>query len=313
MDDATEPLSDERPSVDASDSFSANAQSSITPPCPSVPKRTFLLHELSHYLGPRLSAPQVVFVRVINTPDGPQMAMSKLKHTTFDSLPLHLRRTILIREEYTSSETCPPEIPETIKYSHTVFDPPGGENLQADIKPVKMNPIAQGLDTGGTLGVAWAVLRAAWCASDPLYKDLRLRDRLSVMSQGQGLRVATLAAAVCGLHHLALSAAGTNDYSLPQMTADAANGKLTVPQIIQVKQPIIVGTTFTYLGALAGVLASTYKLHRHAGPRIGAVQQIVGGAAIGWYWAALGQARSRLHSFQETNGKVRGEIKGQKG
>lgn len=292
MDDATEPLSDERPSVDASDSFSANAQSSITPG-PSVPKRTFFLQELSHHFGPQLSEPQVFFVRVINTPDGPQMAWSERRPT--------------------SSKPCPPDIPEAIRYTHAVFDPPGDENLQADIKPVKINPIAQGLLGGGSLGVAWAALRAAWCVSDPLNKDFRLRNRLSVMSQGQGLRVATFAAAVWGLHHLALSADGTNYHSVPQKTVDAADGKLTVSQIILVQQPLIVGTTFTYLGALAGVLASTYKLHRRAGPRIGAVQQIVGGAAIGWFWAALGQASSRMYSFVGTNGKVRGEIKGQKG
>ncbi|KAI4123662.1 MAG: hypothetical protein LQ347_006067 [Umbilicaria vellea] len=313
IEDATAPSSNGIPSVDASDSSPANAQSSIPSPGPSTPKRTFSLQELSESVGPQLRPPQIVFVRVINTPKGPQTTRSELTPTTFDLIPPNLRRTIFIREEYSSSETSPPEIPEDVKYTHTVSHPPGPENLQADILSLEMNPLAQGLNTGGTIGVAWAVLRAAWCVSDPLYKHLRPGNRLLVMSQGQGLRVAAFAAVFFGLKRLPLSFTGINNYDLPQLTADAANIEVTIPQLIRIKEPFFVGTSFTYVGALAGVLASTYKLHRHSGPRIGTVQQVVGSAAIGWFWAALGQSKSRLRSFQEMSAKIGDENEGQQG
>lgn len=232
MEDATEPSSDGIPSVDALDTSSTNAQSSIPSASPSVPKRLVSLQELFDSRGPQLSPPQIVFVRVINTSQGPQTTTSELKLTHFDSIPPHLRRTLLIREEYISPETFPPEIPTAVKYTLTVSHSPGGENLQGDMKSVKMNPIAQALNTGGTLGAAWAVLRAAWCVSDPLYKDLSPGNQLLVMSQGQGLRVAAFAAVFCGLNHLHDSAAGANNYDLPPLTAEAANLKLTLPQTI---------------------------------------------------------------------------------
>lgn len=270
------------------------------------------LEELSHS-GPRLSPPQIFFVRVINTPHGPQTTISRSEPADSSSIPPHLKRTLLIREELSSSETSPPELPEITSYSHTVASPSGGGKWPADMKPAEPRPIAQGLHTGGSLGVAWAALRAAWCVSNPLYKQLRAGDRLLEMSQGQGLRVATFATIVVVANRFMDSRAGVNNDRLPQIMAAAASNQFTFPQMIQIEQPHHQGTTFTCLGALVGVLASTWKIHRYPGPRVGAVQQIVGSAAVGWFWAAAGQTSYRLSTFRYTNAKLRDENKGQQG
>ena len=159
----------------------------------------------------------------------------------------------------------------------------------------------------------WAALRAAWWMSDPQHKHLRLGARLLAMPQGQGLRVATFATFLystrCFVTH---AASGTNDLSLPIIVAEAARYNVTVPQMIHINQLLSQGSNFTYIGALTGMLASTWKIHRYPGPRVGAVQQFVGSAAIGWFWAALGERCWRVARVM-SNKNLRGKDRGQQG
>ena len=303
MEDTTATSSDAGSSCDVSDSPLGDAQSSVSlPPL----KRTISVMDVFPSVGFHIGGPRIEFIRVVATPYGPKTTSSTFDIDAPKDVPLSLRRILTIREEYSSSEKSPSELPENVSYSRAESSAPDVDISPADMKILEPKPIARGLFTGGMLGTAWAAFRTAWCVSDPLNRNLPLRTRLLGMSQGQGLRVATFATFCFSMDTYSGVGAEEKDWSPQQVMAESLELGVTVPQRVHIKQPLTQGSTFTYLGALAGMIASTWKIHRYPGPRVGIVQQLVGSAAIGWFFAVAGQSSSRLGAARSTNEKFAG-------
>ena len=129
MEDASGPSSyGTSSSLDGSNSSLADTQST---PGLSPPKRTLSLEELSPSVGSQFGPRRIYFVMVTATPYGPQTTSSTFDFAAFSSVPPHLRRTLLIREEYSSSETSPPEIPEGDRILACRYEGCGTETLSA--------------------------------------------------------------------------------------------------------------------------------------------------------------------------------------